>query len=154
MCKGILSEIFEIADQAFDLLQKTDSKEIDPRNWNEWMKLFQADEIILELASEIKDDSTLISTEKSSHILDDAELDDYLTTCSSGQWKTNLATGVDLNQILTPQEAAVKGKAPPKGQVAPVDLTEEARQVPSQLVSNNILGDIVESIINLKLGPI
>lgn len=33
-------EIFEIADQAYDLQQKTDSKALDPRNWNEWMKLF------------------------------------------------------------------------------------------------------------------
>ena len=97
--------------------------------------------------------STLISTEASSIILDDAELDDYLTTCSSGQWKSNLASGIDLNSILTPQEAAVKGKAPPKGQAPVVDLTEEEKQVPSQLVSNNLFGDIVESIINLNFEP-
>ena len=45
-------EIFEISNQAFDLLQNTDSKEIDSWNWNEWLQLFKDDVNIYEKATE------------------------------------------------------------------------------------------------------
>ena len=45
-------EIFEISNQAFDLLQNTDSKEIDSWNWNEWLQLFKDDVNIYEKAIE------------------------------------------------------------------------------------------------------
>ena len=38
-----MDAIFDIADEAYIHQQKLDAKEIDPRNWHEWMQLFKND---------------------------------------------------------------------------------------------------------------
>ena len=43
LCKDLMDSIFDIADEAYQHQQKLDSKEIDPRNWHEWMQLFKND---------------------------------------------------------------------------------------------------------------
>jgi len=43
LCKGMMDAIFDIADEAYNHQQRLDSKEIDPRNWHEWMQLFKND---------------------------------------------------------------------------------------------------------------
>ena len=41
-----MDRIFVIADEAYVHQQKLDSKEIDNRNWHEWMQLFKNDKPI------------------------------------------------------------------------------------------------------------
>jgi len=43
LCAGLLDQIVDIADEAYNHQQKLDSKEIDPRNWHEWVQLFLND---------------------------------------------------------------------------------------------------------------
>jgi len=80
-CKQMLFEILEISNQAFDLLQKTDSKEIDPWNWNEWVQLFRDDVGICDHSTET---STLVGNESLAEVLDEDQLEDYLHL--KGQW--------------------------------------------------------------------
>jgi hypothetical protein len=89
----MFNEIFEIANQAYILLQKSDSEEIDQRSWREWMNLFKNEKSIKQTYTEGKpdpdqDDDKVIgnvevevheaTTVDSDKILDNAELDDYL----------------------------------------------------------------------------
>ena len=43
LCAGLLDQIIDIADEAYNHQQKNDSKEIDSRNWHEWVQLFLHD---------------------------------------------------------------------------------------------------------------
>ena len=43
LCSGLLDQIIDIADEAYNHQQRLDSKEIDPRNWHEWVQLFLND---------------------------------------------------------------------------------------------------------------
>ena len=40
LCAALVEKIIDIADEAYQHTQKLDSKEIDPRNWHEWVQLF------------------------------------------------------------------------------------------------------------------
>ena len=46
LCAQLMDRIFDIADEAYVHQQKLDSKEIDNRNWHEWMQLFKNDKPI------------------------------------------------------------------------------------------------------------
>lgn len=129
MCKMLFNEIFEIANQAWELQQKNNTSEIDQRNWNEWMKLFKHDTSIQD-AFETTLDHTLAPTATTD--LNDSELDDYLK--NQGQWPKTLVkeNPIDLESILTPDDGGKKGA---KG-AAPVELGEEEKKVPEDLDSN------------------
>ena len=43
LCAQLMDRIFDIADEAYVHQQKLDSKQIDNRNWHEWMQLFKND---------------------------------------------------------------------------------------------------------------
>ena len=46
LCSQLMDAIFDIADEAYIHQQKLDSKNIDNRNWHEWMQLFKNDKPI------------------------------------------------------------------------------------------------------------
>lgn len=73
--------------------------------------------------------------------LDNSELDDYLK--NEGQWKSEklMKEELDLGPILEPADTGKK--APPKGTVV-VELSEEEKTVPKELVRDELLGDVVE----------
>ena len=37
LCVNLLDQIIDIADEAYNHQQRNDSKEIDSRNWHEWV---------------------------------------------------------------------------------------------------------------------
>lgn len=165
VCDIMMNEIFEIANQAYILQQKTDSEEIDQRFWREWMKLFKEETSIKQTFIDNKpdpneDDDKVVgeakieaeeeSTEVSEKILDDAELTDYLKNW--GQWKTGLVTDeenkIDIAEIMGAGEpAAAKGA---KGAPADAKVDDKEMEIPESLPKNTLLGDVVEQIIYLN----
>lgn len=164
-CAKMLNEIFEIANQAYILQQKTDSEEIDERYWREWMKLFKENKSIhqtyvLDKPDPDEDDDRVVGetkidlenepTDASEFTLDDEELTDYLK--NQGQWKSDLVTGegnrVDIAAILSSGEPT--GGKGAKGAPVEVKLDESDMKIPEALPKNNILGDVVEQIIHLN----
>jgi adenylate kinase family enzyme len=159
----MLNEIFEIANQAYILQQKSDSEEIDSRNWREWMKMFKQRESIKTAYVEgkpdpDKDDDQIVgqakveveeeATEASEWLLNDEELTDYLK--NQGQWKTELVTAEPVNvaEILAAGEPT--GGKGAKGVPAEGKLDEADMIIPNDLPKNNILGDVIEQIIYIN----
>lgn len=162
-CAQMLNEIFEIANQAYILQQKSDSEEIDDRYWREWMKLFKNETPIRQSYIEGKpdpdeDDDEVVgqtrievdesTTAQSELTLDDEELTDYLK--NQGQWKTSLVTDnkINLAELMTAGEPA--GGKGAKGAPVEIKLDEAEMKIPDELPKNNILGDVVEQIIYLN----
>jgi len=106
-----------------------DSKEIDSRNWHEWVQLFLHD---MPITGTLDNLANLIPqeaggedfAEKEAQIdpsnlkLDELELVDYLK--NQGQWTTDIVSKnkPKLEEILSPPaevDAKGKAKAPPKG---------------------------------------
>ena len=164
-CSEMLNEIFEIANQAYIHQQKTDSEEIDDRNWREWMKLFKQSKSIRRTYVEGKpdpdeDDDKVVgqtqvdvdedTAEIPHKVLDDEELTDYLK--NQGQWKTDLVNGegnkFNVAEIIGGGEPT-GGKG---GKGAPVEakLDEKEMEIPEGMPKNHILGDVVEQIIYLN----
>ncbi|CAI2385760.1 unnamed protein product [Moneuplotes crassus] len=165
ICSKMLDEIFEIANQAYILQQQTDSEEIDDRNWREWTKLFKTQESIKaayvegkpdfdedddKILGETKIDTEEESLEKAEFTLDDEELTDYLK--SQGQWKGDLVNDeenkINMEQILNSGEAT--GGKGGKGAQPESKLDEDEMTIPEVLPKNNILGDVVEQVININ----
>lgn len=162
-CSLMMNEIFEIAHQAYILQQKTDSEEIDPRYWREWMKLFE-DQISVKMTfvddkpdpdfdddkvvGETKVQAIEESNDASELILDDAELTDYLKNW--GQWTQELVLSdkINMNDIFgAPEPTGGKGA---KGAPVEAKVDEKEMEIPSELHKNTLLGDLVEQIIYLN----
>lgn len=43
LCAGLLDQIIDIADEAYNHQQKNDAHDFDQRNWHEWVQLFLHD---------------------------------------------------------------------------------------------------------------
>lgn len=120
----LFDAIFEIANEAYIHQQKSDSPDIDSRNWHEWLQLF-IDEMpiqgVLSKLADLKEADTKVSDNILSHQddddhtfitieapvadpqakLDHMELTDYLK--NKGQWTNDLITEnpPNLEQFLT-----------------------------------------------------
>ena len=90
LCAALLDRIIDIADEAYKHQQKIDSKDIDPRNWHEWMQLFINEKPIAnthdKLARLVTEetagtDSTKLEAEEdeANQKLDELEMIDYIT---------------------------------------------------------------------------
>ena len=101
LCAGLLDQIIDIADEAYNHQQRNDSVDFDQRNWHEWKQLFLHDMPITgtldSLANLIPQEEAGESMlEKEAQIdasnlkLDELELVDYLKNC--GQWTSDIVS--------------------------------------------------------------
>ncbi len=71
--------IFEIANEAYILQQKSDATELDSRNWREWLQLFIEDMPVSKTLSDLIEQTELPETQEQANAkLDQRELNDYL----------------------------------------------------------------------------
>lgn len=147
----IFDAIFEIANEAYIHQQKSDTQELDARNWREWQQLFIEGKDIKGVLSSLVEPSTEAS--ENNIDLDKRELDDYLE--NKGQWKKEIVSenAPNFQQIMQGADAPAAGAKGGKGKAAAADvvaLDEAELQVPSEAVNNFYLGDAVEQIICLN----
>jgi len=158
LCAGLLDQIIDIADEAYNHQQRNDSSDFDKRNWHEWVQLFLHDMPITgtldSLANLIpQEDAGENMIEKEAQIdssnlkLDELELVDYLK--NSGQWTSDIVSKAkpELAEILAPPtelDAKGKPKAPPKGQAAEVVFEEAELEISNVPDNNFLLGDALE----------
>lgn len=164
LCSGLLDQIIDIADEAFNHQQRLDSKDIDPRNWHEWVQLFLND---MPISGTLDNLASLIPQEEggdaieakepqvdsSNRKLDELELVDYLQ--NKGQWTTDIvsANKPKLDEIINPPaelDAKGKAKAAPKGGAADVAFEEGELEILDAPVNNFLLGDALEQIIMIN----
>lgn len=171
----LFDAIFDIANEAYIHQQKSDSEEIDCRNWHEWINLFVEQmpiEGTLSKLAELKFDGQQNDepTEEGqlqefsekpadpNEKLDDIELVDYLK--NQGQWPASLISEnqPNLEQFLTGQiDAQPAAGAKPGAKGAPakavgeqIVLEEGDTELPLEAPNNYFLGDAVENIINMN----
>ena len=134
----LFDAIFEIANEAYNHQQMSDSPDIDSRNWHEWLQLFIEEMPIQGTLSKLADlknikdiasgaqtpapvDGKASETFLTQHLadphekLDHMELTDYLK--NKGQWTNDLITEnpPNLEQFLTGQNDAAPVAAAAKG---------------------------------------
>lgn len=154
LCAGLMDKIFDIADEAFNHMQNLDSKEIDTRNWDNWMTLFVKDKQIAGTLDELlAADQSTVADSTANCQLDGTELEDYLQ--NHGEWPATIITEnkPNLHEVLNPpQEAAPTGKGAPKKAAAAAEVhMDEADLVLADEAENNfLLGDVVEQLIKLN----
>lgn len=95
----MLDHILDIAHEAYQHRQKIDSKDIDPRNWHEWLQLFIHEKTIAGTHEKLSNlvpeetagaESTKLETEEdeANALLDELEMVDYIK--NQGQWNKDL----------------------------------------------------------------
>jgi len=113
LCASLLDKIIDIADEAYKHQQKIDSKNIDPRNWHEWLQLFVNEKPIADTHDKLSklvteetagEQSTKLETEEdeANVKLDELEMIDYIK--NQGQWSKELVANnkPNLEQIMNP----------------------------------------------------
>ena len=166
LCSGLLDQIIDIADEAYNHQQRLDSKEIDPRNWHEWVQLFLNDMPITgtldKLANLLPQESAGENMEEQEALidpsnlkLDELELIDYLQNL--GQWTSDIVAAAKpkLDEILNPPaevDAKGKAKAPAKGAQAEAAFEEADLEITDKVSNNYLLGDALEQIIKINFA--
>ena len=167
LCASLLDKIIDIADEAYKHQQKIDSKNIDPRNWHEWLQLFVNEKPIANTHDNLSKlvteetaggESTKLETEEdeANIKLDELEMIDYIK--NQGQWNKGLVADnkPNLEQIMNPPveqvQATGKKGAPAKGQAAQQEIQFDPEDLElKDLPDNNfMLGDAIETIIKLN----
>jgi hypothetical protein len=150
-CRALVDILFEMTEACYKHVQDSNAQDIDPRFWNENIQLFSAksDPFVgrtLRHPHSTKNyDQDYSEDEKYSKFLS-RELWEYNN--SKGQWSLSIQdeTNYKVEAVQTGKPAG-RGKAP-----AQTQSTEDVLKIdiPTTPIQNNILGDILEHLIDLN----
>ena len=156
ICDQMMETILDISNEAFKHQQLKDVKEVDPRNWHEWMQLFTHTQPIIANSADAYTTPETNPQELSTAIqkLDEIEFSDYLL--NKGQWKLQLVTDAlpNIAELFAGGgSAAADPKAKKGGGAAEAVINPEENEIPLDKPLNYILGNAIQTLIQLNKPP-